>query len=93
MNINRDYIFNLRDSNILIPKLKPSSSQKESSYWTLLQRRTLLQVSKSALAKTQTGNQEKVYKDWLSGKSCRRTSAEFHLDSTLSLEVFFRLLL
>ena len=29
MNINRDYIFNLRDSNILIPKLKPSSSQKD----------------------------------------------------------------
>jgi len=28
-NINRDYIFNLRDSNIIIPKLKPSSSQKD----------------------------------------------------------------
>lgn len=28
-NINRDYIFNLRDSNIIIPKLKPSSSKKD----------------------------------------------------------------
>jgi hypothetical protein len=28
-NINRDYIFNLRDSNIIIPKLKPTTSQKD----------------------------------------------------------------
>jgi hypothetical protein len=34
-NINRDYIFNLRDSNIIIPKLKPSISQKELNHQDL----------------------------------------------------------
>jgi len=36
-NINRDYIFNLRDSNIIIPKLKPSSSQKDLNQTDLMQ--------------------------------------------------------
>jgi hypothetical protein len=36
-NINRDYIFNLRDSNIIIPKLKPSTSQKDLNQTDLIQ--------------------------------------------------------
>uniref|UniRef100_A0A6C0ARB2 Uncharacterized protein n=1 Tax=viral metagenome TaxID=1070528 RepID=A0A6C0ARB2_9ZZZZ len=35
-NINRDYIFNLRDSNIIIPKLKPSTSHKDLNQTDLI---------------------------------------------------------